>query len=70
MELIKTQSMRIKKSKHPQPFQIISPNIVQNGDFERVGECVGNVEGYSCVLLDVLCAPLTTGKMAHLNNKI
>ena len=51
--------MRIKKLKHPQPFQIISPNIVQNGDFERVGECVGNVEGYSCVLLDVLCAPLT-----------
>ena len=54
--------MRIKKLKHPQPFQIISPNIVQNGDFERVGECVGNVEGYSCVLLDVLCAPLTIGK--------
>ena len=70
MELIKTQSMRIKKSKHPQPFQIISPNIVQNGDFERVGERVGNVEGYSCVLLDVLCAPLRTGKMVHLNNKI
>ena len=58
--------MRIKKSKHPQPFQIISPNIVQNGDFERLGECVGNVDGYSCVLLDVLCAPLTIGKKINL----
>ena len=62
--------MRMKKSKHPQPFQIISPNIAQNGDFERVdGECRGVVEGHAYVLLDVLCAPLTIGENDALNSE-
>jgi hypothetical protein len=55
--------MREKRKKHPEPFQIITPNFVQNGDFEvQEGETQGLVEGYSTLLLDVLCAPLETGE--------